>query len=366
MRLGLGLARRGLGRVWPNPSVGCVLVGDGRIVGRGWTQPGGRPHAESEALGRAGSAARGATAYVTLEPCAHHGVTAPCADALAEAGVRRAVVAMGDPDSRVDGAGLERLRGAGIEVVESVCAAEARAVNAGFLSCLTRKRPFVTLKLATTLDGRIATAQGESRWITGAAARSRGHLLRAEHDGVLVGARTAVADDPSLDCRLPGMADRSPVRIVIDGRLRLPISSRLVAAAGGLPLWIVTVGDHAPERRRALLAKGAEVIEIGPGDGGRPDLNATFHALAERGLTRVLVEAGGRLAASLFALGLVDRLVWFRSPRVMGSDGVPATASMSLENLGKIPGFRRLSVVEVGDDLMETYIPLDRPLDRVS
>ena len=216
MRAALALARRGLGNAWPNPAVGCVLVKEGRVIGRGWTQPGGRPHAETEALRRAGDAARGATAYVTLEPCSHHGRTPPCCEALAEAGIARVVMAMRDPDPRVNGRGLAMLRGAGIAVEEGLLEAEARALNAGFFRRIQAGMPVVTLKLASTLDGRIATASGESRWITGAAARREVHALRARHDAILVGSGTVLADDPDLTCRIPGM-ERVPMLRVVAG-----------------------------------------------------------------------------------------------------------------------------------------------------
>ena len=223
MQTTLGLARRGLGAVWPNPAVGCVIVNDGRVVGRGWTQPGGRPHAETEALRRAGAMARGATAYVSLEPCCHWGQTPPCADALIGAGVRRVVVAIEDPDPRVAGNGVARLRAAGLVVDIGLGAGEAAEVNAGFLTRQRLGRPLVTLKLATSLDGRIATSSGESRWITAAPARERGHKLRAEHDAIMVGTATVLADDPQLTCRLPGLEHRSPVRVVPDRYLRIPL-----------------------------------------------------------------------------------------------------------------------------------------------
>jgi diaminohydroxyphosphoribosylaminopyrimidine deaminase/5-amino-6-(5-phosphoribosylamino)uracil reductase len=230
MRAALALARRGLGRVAPNPAVGCVLVKDGRVVGRGWTQAGGRPHAETEALARAGEAARGATAYVTLEPCSHHGKTPPCAESLIAAGISRSVVALEDPDPRVSGSGLTLLREAGIAVDTGLLAEAAAEVNAGYLMRTRTGRPLVTLKLATTLDGRIATRAGESRWITGPLARARAHLLRAESDAVLVGSGTAVTDNPRLDVRLPGLEGRSPLRVLLDGRLRLPLTHDLTPA----------------------------------------------------------------------------------------------------------------------------------------
>jgi len=231
MRSALELARRGLGIVAPNPAVGCVLVQGGRVVGRGWTQPGGRPHAETEALRRAGAASRGAVAYVTLEPCCHWGQTPPCTDALVAAGVRRVVVGAEDPDPRVSGRGIERLRAAGIEVELGICAEAAAELAAGFLLRMRAGRPLVTLKLATTLDGRIATHGGESQWITGPLARQRAHALRADHDAIMVGSNTAVVDDPLLTCRLAGLAARSPVRIAVDSRLRVPLTHKLVAGA---------------------------------------------------------------------------------------------------------------------------------------
>ncbi len=314
MDLALALARRGLGNVAPNPAVGCVLVKDGVVVGRGWTRKGGRPHAETEALRRAGAAARGATAYVTLEPCAHQGETGPCCEALIEAGIARCVVAIEDPDPRVAGRGLARLGEAGIAVALGTGAAAAEALNGGFLMRVREGRPLVTLKLATTLDGRIATHTGESRWITGEPARAWAHLLRAQHDAVLIGSGTVAADDPMLDCRLPGLAHISPVRVVAAGRLALPLTARLVATAREIPTWIVMLPDAPPERREALEDAGVEPIEIEPDGHGYIDLAGLLAALGERGITRVLCEGGSRIAAALLRDGLVDRLVWFRAP----------------------------------------------------
>jgi len=256
MGVALTLARRGLGSVWPNPSVGCVLVRDARFVARGWTQPGGRPHAETEALKRAGDAARGATAYVSLEPCAHHGATPPCADALVRAGIARCVAAVEDRDPRVAGRGLAALREAGVETTLGVCGAEAEDLNAGFFMRVRHGRPLVTLKLATSLDGRIATHAGHSQWITGEGARRRTHLLRAEHDAVMVGAATALADDPLLTCRLPGAEQRSPVRIVADGRMQLPLTARLVTSAASAPTWLITLDGGEGTRREAGRRRG--------------------------------------------------------------------------------------------------------------
>jgi len=355
MRAALVLARRGLGQVWPNPAVGCVIVRDGRVIGRGWTQKGGRPHAETEALARAGKAAKGATAYVSLEPCSHHGKTPPCAEALIAAGVARVVAAAEDPDPRVSGAGIARLRAAGVAVEIGLCREEAAELNAGFFCRVKRGRPLVTLKLATSLDGRIATASGESRWITGPAARERAHLLRATHDAVLVGTGTALADDPELTCRLPGLEQRSPVRIVIDRTLRLPATLRLFTEAGPIPTWVVTLAASDPARQAALARQGVEIIAAEPDSTGEIDLAALLRALGGKGLTRLLVEGGGALAASLLRADLVDRLVWMRAPLVLGADGVPAIAALGLGALSAAPRFELVDSETAGGDLIETY-----------
>ncbi len=355
MRNALALARRGLGRVAPNPAVGCVIARDGRVLGRGWTQPGGRPHAETEALGRAGAAAKGATAYVTLEPCSHHGKTPPCDQALIAAGVARCVVALEDPDPRVAGQGLAKLGAAGIAVELGLCREAAEAVNAGYLLQRREGRPLVALKLATTLDGRIATAAGESKWITGEAARARAHLLRARHDAVLVGAGTALADDPRLDVRLPGLEAVRPLRVVLDGSLGLPPSHDLVAQAKARPSCLVTGSDLPKARLAPYRDAGLEVLQVGRDPEGRLDLPEALRALGGLGLTRVLVEGGGRLAAGLLKAGLVDELYWFRAPKIIGGDGRPAVADLGLEALAAGPGFARVGLEILGADLLETF-----------
>jgi diaminohydroxyphosphoribosylaminopyrimidine deaminase/5-amino-6-(5-phosphoribosylamino)uracil reductase len=355
MRAAIALARRGLGEVWPNPTVGCVIVRDGRVVGRGWTQPGGRPHGETEALARAGAAAEGATAYVSLEPCCHWGKTPPCTDALIAAGIKRVVVPIEDPDPRVSGQGIARLRAAGIAVETGLCAAEASELNAGFLLRMREGRPLVTLKLATTLDGRLATHTGESRWITGPPARERAHALRASHDAVMVGINTAIADDPLLTCRLPGLGHRSPVRIVVDSRLRLPLTARLVADARDVATWIVTLRQGDPIRQEAFRACGVELIEVGPDDGAGIAMGEALQVLGARGLTRILAEGGAMLASALLRAELVDRVAWFRAPRVIGGDGVASVASIGLAELAATPRFERVGVQELGEDVLETY-----------
>lgn len=354
MRAALNLARRGLGTVWPNPAVGCVLVMDGEVVGRGWTQPGGRPHGETEALARAGAQAQGATAYISLEPCAHHGKTPPCADALIAAGIKRAVVAIEDPDPRVSGRGLERMRTAGVAVETGLGAKEAIEVNAGFLKRIGVGRPLVTLKLAATLDGRIATSSGESQWITGEAARQRAHLMRATHDAVMVGVGTVIADNPQLTCRLPGLETRSPVRIVIDGSLRTPLTSRLVAEAKKTPTWIVHRHGADAVRCQTLRDCGVELIEVPVSGSVEIDLTVAFAELGRRGLTRVLVEGGAKLAGELLEEGLVDRLAWFHAPTLIGGDGLPAIEAFGINALATAPNFKRQSIETIGDDVLET------------
>ena len=354
MRAALALARRGLGRTWPNPSVGCLIVKDGVVVGRGWTQPSGRPHAEADALARAGRNAKGADAYVTLEPCCHHGKTPPCTDALIAAGIRHAIVAIEDPDPRVSGKGVAALRAAGIVVDTGLCADEACDVNAGFLSNVARGRPLITLKLATSLDGRLAVASGESRWITGEPARARGHLLRATNDAVMVGSGTVLADDPELTCRLPGLGDRSPVRVVIDGSMRVPLTARLVADARQTPTWFIVRHGIGGERRTALASCGVELIDVPAGATGETDLAAALAALGSRGITRVLVEGGARLAAALVRGGLVDRIAWFHAPSLIGGDGRPALDALGVTAPGEAPHFVRVGVEAIGDDMLET------------
>lgn len=363
MEAALALARRGLGRVWPNPAVGCVLVegtADGHVVGRGWTQPDGRPHAETEALRRAGDAARGAVAYITLEPCDHHGQTPPCTTALVDAGIGRYVIAVLDPDPRVSGSGVARLEAAGVPVATGVCAEPAEALNAGFFLRITEGRPLFTVKTATTLDGRIATRSGESRWITGEPARALVHGLRAGHDAVMIGSATAIEDDPQLTCRLPGMEERSPIRIVADSRLRLPLTSRLVEAAASVPVWLLTIEDADATRRQAYTAAGVEVIAAPGDEDGAPDLAWAAQEFARRGLTRVLVEGGGRLSAALLRRGLVDRLAWFRAPRLIGGDGVPAAATLGVDHLSDTPRFELVSTQPAGTDVLETYVRADQ------
>jgi diaminohydroxyphosphoribosylaminopyrimidine deaminase/5-amino-6-(5-phosphoribosylamino)uracil reductase len=354
MTVAIGLARRALGNAWPNPAVGCVIVRDGRVVGRGWTQPGGRPHAETEALVRAGDAARGATAYVSLEPCSHLGKTPPCADALIEAGVARVVVGQVDPDPRVAGSGLRRLRESGIEVVEGTGAAAAADVNRGFVARVTRNRPEVTLKLATSLDGQIATATGASKWITGPQARDFSHGLRLRHDAVLAGIGTVLADDPELTCRLPGGDVRPAIRVVLDNDGRFSTAGKLAQTAADIPVWLVLgAGAAVPDG----LPAAVEAITVPRTPRRRPDLPAVMAALAERGVNRLLVEGGGLITAAMRRETLVDRIYWFRAGIAIGDGGTPGVADFGVSELAGAPRFAFERRWLLGGDVLESWVP---------
>lgn len=341
MGVALSLAARNLGDTWPNPSVGCVIAKDGVIIGRGWTQGGGRPHAETEALKRAGDAARGATAYVTLEPCSHHGKTGPCADALIAAGIARVVSATIDPDPRVSGQGLRKLAATGIRVDSDFGKAAADRVNAGFFLRTLFGRPLFALKSATSLDGRIALANGDSKWITGPEARHAVQALRARYDAILIGSGTALADNPELTCRLDGYDGRPKVRIVLDRRLRLPLTHKLVTTAKTIPTWIIT--SEVGPKAEALTEAGVDVLT----NADVPKL------LAERGLTRVLIEGGGAVAAHFLKAGLIDQIAWFRAPAVIGGDGLPVAGALSAAYLPAVPSFSRVETLQFGADTLD-------------
>lgn len=348
MGAALSLARRGLGNTFPNPSVGCLLVKDAIVIARGWTQPGGRPHAEAMALATAGEAARGATAYVTLEPCAHHGVTPPCANALVKAGVKRVVVAITDPDTRVAGKGLEILEKAGIEVIQDVCLDAAWRANLGFFLSRTENRPLFTLKLATDQVGYIPgpDAVGDDKWITSPQARARAQLLRALHDAVLFGIGTVLSDDPAYTCRLAGMEGQSPVRVLLDSNLRLPKTSNLLKNLDVSPLWVICGTDA--KGVEALQSEGVTVIQA---PSARPDPQWVAKSLAERGLTRVLIEAGPQVATAFLDAQLVDEVTWFRAQRTLGGKSVPAFNT----NTPELLDFKREAVLNAGPDLLELY-----------
>jgi diaminohydroxyphosphoribosylaminopyrimidine deaminase/5-amino-6-(5-phosphoribosylamino)uracil reductase len=358
MAAALRIGRRNLGQTHPNPAVGCILVqtvGDARIVvGQGWTAAGGRPHAEAAALANAGDAAKGATAYVTLEPCAHQGRAGPCADALIAAGVARVVTAMVDPDPRTAGDGHATLEAAGIAVTTNVLAAEAARAHSGHIARIAKGRPHVTLKLAVSADGMIGRRAGERMIVTGKPAFDAVQIMRTEFDAVLVGIGTVLVDDPLLTVRLPGLARRSPVRVILDKDARLPLTSRLLQSIGDAQL-IVYAGQDAPaDRVAALSAAGAGVVRVPVGAGGL-DLNGVLADLSERGITRLLTEGGAEVASSFVSADLLDEVILFRASVVVGPDGVRALGGMALSAIERSPRYRQIEAGKVGDDIMRRY-----------
>jgi diaminohydroxyphosphoribosylaminopyrimidine deaminase/5-amino-6-(5-phosphoribosylamino)uracil reductase len=360
MTSALALGRRGLGNVRPNPAVGAVIVRHGPsgpvVVGRGWTQPGGRPHAEPEALVRAGSLARGATLYVTLEPCSHHGRSPPCVDAIVAAGISTVVSALEDPNPEVAGRGHARLKAAGIAVRTGAGAAEAVQAHAGHIRRMREKRPEVTLKLAISADGKAGLAGRRPVAITGERVRDRVHLLRAMNDAIVVGIGTVLADDPLLTCRLPGMAGRSPVRIVFDASLRLPLDGRLVAGAKEVPLWVLTAASAPPDREEALNVRGVEVMRVELSAPGRLEPGAALRLLGARGITRLLVEGGPMLAASMIASDLVDEIALFQASASIGPEGIDAVEGMPISALTRSRRFKSIGVECVGPDRLENFV----------
>lgn len=362
MREALRLATNARGRTAPNPLVGAVIVKDGRIVGEGWHRKAGTPHAEVHALAMAGELARGATLYVTLEPCAHYGRTGPCAKAVAEAGVKRAVIALRDPNPLVAGKGIEILQQAGVEVEVGVLEREAAQLNEVFLQWIDTRRPFVLLKAAMSLDGKIATAAGDSQWISGEMSRARVHIWRDEYDAIMAGIGTVLADDPSLTARLPDGTGRNPVRIIVDSQARTPLDAKVVQ--DGLARTIIAVTETASaERVEALAAAGADILRAGRGQ--QVDLDLLMQALGGQEITSVLVEGGGTLSYSLLEAGLVDKVAVFVAPKLLGG----CTAKTPVEGAG----FQRLSeAVELteltaesldGDMLLMGYVKKkDMPL----
>jgi len=347
MARALELARKGLWTTDPNPRVGCVLADGARVVGEGWHERAGGPHAEVVALAEAGPAARGATAYVTLEPCCHRGRTPPCADALIAAGIGRVVYAMRDPNPHVDGGGAARLAAAGIAVEGGLLERESRELNPGFVSRMTRGRPWVTLKLAASLDGGTALPDGESRWITGEAAREDVQRLRARSSAVLTGSGTVLADDPRLDVRLPG-ATRQPLRVVLDSRLRTPPGARILAAPGQA---LILCTEPDPARAAALRAAGAEVAVVAGAQGG-VDLEAALSLLAARGVNELLVECGAGLAGALLAAGLADELLLYVAPTLLGRGARPLADLAAPARLADRLRFSIVGREDVGGDLL--------------
>ncbi len=348
MQAALGLGARGQGNVSPNPSVGCIIVKDNVVVGRGWTQPSGRPHAEAKALQQADDQAKGATAYVTLEPCSHYGVTPPCAEALIKAEIGRVVVAMRDPDERVNGSGINMLRQAGINVTENILSQDAEAFHLGFVLKATENRPTFTLKLAVSNDGKIAKANGDSKWITGPEARQFGHMMRAKHDGILVGVNTVLADNPMLSCRVNGLESKSPIRIILDTNLQTPLTAQVVQTADEIKTVIVTEVNNNVD---AFSACGVEILNVR----STRDMREVSALLANFGFTSVMIEGGAQIAASFARAKLIDQHAIFRAPTIIGEDGINAIQGLSLERYIADPSFVIETTRNLGPDVLTTY-----------
>jgi diaminohydroxyphosphoribosylaminopyrimidine deaminase / 5-amino-6-(5-phosphoribosylamino)uracil reductase len=350
MRMALMLAQRELGNTWPNPAVGAVISSpEGIILGRGWTQPGGRPHAEPHALKQAGKAARGATLYVTLEPCSHHGKTSPCAEAIIKAGISRVVSAMEDPDSRVAGRGHAMLRTAGIEVTTGIMEAQARRAHAGHILRITQNRPFVLLKMALSANEKIALPDGSPVQITSALSLRHVHMLRARTDAIAVGIGTVLSDDPLLTCRLPGMENRSPVRMVFDSRLRIPLTSRLVASSTVIPLWIITGADASTAQETALKTLGVDIFRL-----DNSGIGSALNALAECGITRLMVEGGPILASNLLNARMVDEVAIFQSSQSLPANALPVFDT-GVQTMLSSNGFSRIESYPSGGDMFSLY-----------
>ncbi len=358
MREALALARRGGGFTSPNPMVGAVVVADGRIVGRGYHPRVGDPHAEVFALQDAGERVRGATLYVTLEPCAHQGRTPPCTEAIIGAGIRRVVAAMADPDHQVNGRGLHRLQEAGIETCVGVAESEARDLNEAYVKHRTTGIPFVTAKWAMTLDGRIATRSGESQWISGEASRALVHERRAVADAILVGIGTVLRDDPALTARV--FAARNPRRIVLDSMLRVPLDAR-VLTQDGTPVIVATTGRASSEARRALEARGVEVL-VADGLDGRVDLEALLKEVGRRGVLSLLVEGGGTVHGAFLDAGLVDKVLIFIAPQIVGGPAPGPVGGVGVEALARAWHLSRAAFRQIGEDLViEGYLERREP-----
>jgi diaminohydroxyphosphoribosylaminopyrimidine deaminase/5-amino-6-(5-phosphoribosylamino)uracil reductase len=352
MALALALGRRGLGNTWPNPAVGAVIVKDGVIVGRGWTQPGGRPHAEVEALRQAKKQAQGATLYATLEPCSHTGKSPPCADAIIKAGIARVVSALEDPNPEVAGQGHQKLRAKGIQVDVGLGADEARRAHAGHFTRVQQSRPFVTLKLAVSADGKAGLAGRKPVQLTGEEARTRVFQMRAQSDAILVGIGTILSDNPQLNCRLRGMLERSPVRVVLDASLKLPMAVSVVATVRETPTWVFTSRKPSEIAQEIIQQKGCKVFRVDERN-GRLDLGEVLKVLAGEGITRLMVEGGPTVAAAFVDSDLVDEAVLLRSEKTVGDSGIEALEGMALSDL--TGALRARGAEKLGSDTLETF-----------
>lgn len=355
MQTALKLARQNQGATGVNPSVGCVIVKDQKIIASAATAPGGRPHAEKLALEQAGENAKDATMFVTLEPCAHEGKTPPCVDGVISAGIKKIVVAMQDPDPRTAGKSLQKMADAGMEVELGQGGDEAEELYAGFTTRIKTGRPLVTLKLATSLDGKIATHTGQSQWITSQQSRDDAHKLRGQHNAIMVGSGTVMADDPMLTCRATNMENHCPLRIVMDGRLRIDLTSNLIQTARDIPTLIFTLEDTDKTRRQAIKDLGVEIVPLPHDADSVLDIKKALLYLGKKNINDLLVEGGANLAASLARHNLIDRLVWYRAPILLGGDGIPALKPFGVDELSQSLKFEHQTTTHIGGDIKEIY-----------
>jgi diaminohydroxyphosphoribosylaminopyrimidine deaminase/5-amino-6-(5-phosphoribosylamino)uracil reductase len=363
MRMALELAARGAGRVSPNPMVGAVVVNNGHVVGQGYHQAVGGPHAEVHALEDAGAKASGATLYVTLEPCHHQGRTPPCTAKVCQSGIKRVVVAMEDPNPDVKGGGNAYLKSQGIQVDCGVCRDEARTLNESFVKYIRTKRPFVVLKLAATLDGRIATRTNDARWVTGAQARAKVHQLRHQLDAIMVGSGTVQADDPQLTTRLEKGQGADPIRIVLDTKLSTPLDKKLLDLESDAPTYLICGSDVDDKTVSRIEDRGAKVLKAALKN-GKIDLRALLVTLGEEGITSLLIEGGSQVAGSAVSEDIVDKFVFFYAPKVLGGDdGVPMLTGLGPDRMRDALGLHRINVNQVGDDIMVTGYR--RPLNEI-
>jgi len=352
MQQALALAEKGRGWTSPNPMVGAVLVKDGQVVGQGYHQRAGGPHAEVNAIDNAGERARGTTLYVTLEPCNHFGRTPPCTHKILDAGIHRVVVAMGDPNPEVQGGGSRYLQDHGIDVTTGICEKEARALNEAFITWVATGSPFVVVKCAATLDGRIATRTGDSRWVTGPASRQFVHQIRHAIDGIMVGVTTVKKDDPSLTTRLDGAAGSDPTRIILDTHLSIPLTSKLLHQTSTAPTWVVC-GTNAPADRQAALEDTGARVVAAPLKDSRIDLSALMQQLGEMGITSLLIEGGGTVIGSAFAADIVNKICFFYAPKILGGDdGIPICRGAGPERMHQSIAVHDLSVLRFDTDVM--------------
>ncbi len=354
MKMALNLSRRGLGATHPNPSVGCVIVKDNHVIGRGWTGPSGRPHAEINALESTVASADNSTVYVTLEPCSHQGKTAPCASALVNAKVSKVIIATIDPDPRVSGKGIKIIEDADIDVEVGLLKDEADFINQGFFQKIILNRPLLTVKFASSIDGKIAHKKSEKSWITGTESRKRGHLYRANHDAIMVGIGTVLVDNPMLDCRINGLEDRSPIRVVVDTELRCDINTKLCVSAGKIPLWIMTSSNDV-KKIATFENVGVKIFILDKDKSGYVNIDQVMKTLAQQGITRVLSEGGGKLNASLIKAGLIDRLLWFKSKETIGEKGVNALYDIDVNELDQHLNFILIDEGLSGSDSWQEY-----------